>query len=298
MLLSVLTFSTFSIFSSSKSNAAETVFECLACPAGQACGDGIEPTPCPAGTYAIQGSSKCVSCLNTGVATCDATNGKATNCKAGYGFDSSNGTCSICSVGTYSAGGTGACKSCSDVTYSSWSASCGSATQTKTTYCTKIGSTTAKANPSSTTETKNMGGCGAHQYCDGSCKTCSKPANSSWSDNSSCSWTCDTGYAKNGNSCTACSKPSNSHWTSGCSWACDSGYTSYHVSGKCCKQERKQVYETSSYCKCGSKTNTYTGSVSVCPDGTCNCHPSGGDSGCSTLETSSGYVWKNVWKCD
>ncbi len=134
LLLSVLTFSTFSIFSSSKSNAAETVFECLACPAGQACGDGIEPTPCPAGTYAIQGSSKCVSCLNTGVATCDATNGKATSCKAGYGFNSSNGTCSICSVGTYSAGGTGACKSCSDVTHSSWSASCGSATQTKTTY--------------------------------------------------------------------------------------------------------------------------------------------------------------------
>ena len=230
-----------------------------------------DATSCNTNFYLTQ--KMCKSCLSEGVASCDSVTGKATSCIAGYGFNSAKGTCTICYAGTYSAGGTASCSSCpigtysninasscatcSDATYSSWSASCGSATRTKTTYCTIVGSNLSTANPSNTTETKDMGGCGAHQYCDGSCKACSKPANSSWSDNSSCSWTCNTGYAKNGNSCTACSKPANSSWTSGCSWSCNSGYTK---SGNSCERNcvKGGSYSDIGICRCTTGSSGYS----------------------------------------
>ena len=92
---------------------------CSNCPAGTyASSTGSSScSNCPAGTYASStGSSSCINCLTIGVETCDSTTGKATGCKAGYGFDSNTKTCTECGIGYYSAGGTNACTTCDEPT--------------------------------------------------------------------------------------------------------------------------------------------------------------------------------------
>ncbi len=81
---------------------------CDACPAGTWSSQGASScTTCGTGYYSTGTATACLSCLTTGVATCDSTTGKATNCKPGYGY--SNGKCTVCSSGYYSAGGTSSC---------------------------------------------------------------------------------------------------------------------------------------------------------------------------------------------
>ena len=72
---------------------------------------------CPVGTYSDGTKTSCVSCLTTGVASCDSLTGNATSCKAGYGYNSTNKTCSKCPSNTFSTGGTSACKGCSGDTF-------------------------------------------------------------------------------------------------------------------------------------------------------------------------------------
>ena len=72
---------------------------------------------CPVGTYSDGTKTSCVSCLTTGVASCDSLTGNATSCKAGYGYNSTNKTCSKCPSNTFSTGGTSACKGCSGKSY-------------------------------------------------------------------------------------------------------------------------------------------------------------------------------------
>ena len=140
---------------------AETSYQCLSCPAG---------------TYSSAGATSCTSCLTTGVEACNSITGKATSCKAGYGY--SNGSCSICAAGKYSAGGTAGCSTCPAGTYSAAGAS----------GCTSC-------------LTGKYSAAGAS-----SCTACtnSKPSSASYTSNAtsnSCSWSCNSGYTKVGNYC-------------------------------------------------------------------------------------------------
>ena len=198
--------------------ALATTYVCEACPAGT-WGDGTNCNTCSAGTYSTAGSSSCTNCpagkyassagsssctncLTTGVASCSATTGKATSCKAGYGFNSSNGTCTSCAIGRYSTGGASSCGYCSSTNYGAWGGNCGTVTRNVTTYCTKAGSTSSTGNSSTTTKTTTMS-CSGHTYCsastNGTCTSCSKPSNSSWASSSGCGWSCNSGYYKSGN---------------------------------------------------------------------------------------------------
>ena len=95
---------------------ADSIYFCEACQPGTY-GNGKSCIDCPAGQYTSSvGSSSCTSCLTIGVETCDSTTGKATGCKAGYGFDSNSKTCTECGIGYYSAGGTNACTKCDEPT--------------------------------------------------------------------------------------------------------------------------------------------------------------------------------------
>ena len=61
---------------------------------------------CPSGTYSDGTFTSCKNCLTTGVESCDSVTGKATSCSVGYGYNSSNKTCSVCPTGYYSSDGT------------------------------------------------------------------------------------------------------------------------------------------------------------------------------------------------
>ncbi len=118
------------------------VYMCQACPAGTySDGTQTQCTPCPAGTYSNGGASECKAC------------------PAGKYSPAGSSECKDCATGTYSTGGAGSCSGCSQPTYSNWSRTCGNASRTKTTYCTTARSTSATANASTSTETKNLGNC-------------------------------------------------------------------------------------------------------------------------------------------
>ena len=163
-------------------------------------GKTFECTTCPTGTYSSAGSSKCTDCLGTGVSACDSKNGKATKCNAGYGL--SNGTCTKCSAGYYSAGGTASCTKCPAGSYSSAGAGsctlcsvgyyssstgstscsscnpsttsggsgCGRKSVSTTSYCTVSGSTSATANPKTTSSYETLTCSSGYVCISGSCE--------------------------------------------------------------------------------------------------------------------------------
>ena len=99
--------------------------------------------------------------------------------------------CFKCQNGTYVNGYT--CTPCHSATYSNWSASCGNATRTKTTYCNGINSQSDTANAKTITEKGNVGGCPEYHSCqNGSCVRTGCPAGQYLSGNSCI--TCPVGY--------------------------------------------------------------------------------------------------------
>ncbi len=188
-------------------------------------------------------------------------------CPSGTYTDGTSGVCSQCPSGTYSTGGAESCSACSGPTYSSWfttisykdctgpfwyvwrtekvTPTCGNATRTKTIYCTKAGSTSSTANPSSSDESGIAGTCGAGRTCtsgncvaclagyyksssgNGACTSCSAGTYSSAGSSSCTSCPAGTYSSAGSSSCTSCSnKPTNSYYTTSnsCNWQCDNGY--------------------------------------------------------------------------
>ena len=150
------------------------VYMCQACPAGTySDGTKTQCTPCPAGTYSNGGASECKAC------------------PAGKYSPAGSSECKDCTAGTYSTGGAGSCSGCSQPTYSNWSRTCGNASRTKTTYCTTARSTSATANASTSTETKNLGNCPdckvyknycVKRYSSGACQSCSSSSSGECSE--------------------------------------------------------------------------------------------------------------------
>ncbi|MBP3615950.1 MAG: hypothetical protein J6J27_03485 [Alphaproteobacteria bacterium] len=203
---------------------------CTPCPAGKysSSTDATSCSACPTGQWAVAGSKSCTSCLTTGVATCDSKTGKVLSCQTGYNLLNGacskpavtaascvagqyfNGTscvscaagkyssagassCSACSAGTYSVAGSSTCSACSAGTYSAAGASSCSACSAGT--YSVAGSSSCLTCPTGTWSSSNAG----------SCSNCTnKPANSSYTSNgkaNDCSWSCNSGFKKDGNNC-------------------------------------------------------------------------------------------------
>ena len=167
---------------------------------------------CPTGQWAVAGSKSCTSCLTTGVATCDSRTGKALSCQTGYDLLNSacskpavtaascvagqyfNGaSCVSCDAGKYSAAGSSTCSACSAGTYSVAGSS----------SCSACSAGTYSAASSSTCLTCSTGTWSSSNA--GSCSDCTnKPANSYYTSNgkaNDCSWSCNSGFKKDGNNC-------------------------------------------------------------------------------------------------
>ena len=94
--------------------------------------------------------------------------------------------CFKCQSGTYVNGYS--CSPCRATSFSSWSASCGSVTRTKTTYCNGINSKSATDNPEVTKETSKLE-CPSGQICvSGKCLilTCPAGYRKVWITNGGC----------------------------------------------------------------------------------------------------------------
>ena len=102
------------------------------CAPGQGLGTGGACQACTGNTYSAGGeASTCAPCtLSTGTLSCDATNGNAATCKAGYGLPG----CAGCSPGSYSLGGTSSCNSCTSSTVTGCNSSTGDATSCTSGY--------------------------------------------------------------------------------------------------------------------------------------------------------------------
>ncbi|ELP85534.1 protein serine/threonine kinase, putative [Entamoeba invadens IP1] len=99
---------------------------CTACFDGYGISNSFSCEMCQESTYSFD--SKCTNCeemnyqdekgkttckkCDSSCSTCDKTNGKCTNCKAGYGFNKTEGSCTTCTPKTYSTGNTSECVSC------------------------------------------------------------------------------------------------------------------------------------------------------------------------------------------
>ena len=192
-------------------------------------------------------------------------------------------SCTDCPTGKYtSSAGSSSCYSCNADKFVSRNGNCGSVTDTYEGYCRETKSTSATDHSKRYTKTVNLGNtCTGHTYCsaqtNGTCTSCSSPANSTWTSSSGCGWHCKAGYGYSNGSCPACAT---GYYKSG------AGNTSCSQcpAGKYSNAGANATASTGcNVCGAGTYSNAGAGSCSACPAGK---YSTGGASSCTNCLTT------------